>query len=263
MSIEFDKHKINREESIGTNAIEDGGRVSELSNGNKTSASKKRVSGNRDKNENSRNPMLTKIAVASVILVVGFAGGVIFERAIASSGVVDDSQAVAKVEEVSDVASEEDELNLPVEDTTGVQDDSKTESAMPVSNESEEPPVVVEDKTSTASESKNTPYESLSAEEKEDIKYLKSADTWSSSKVKSQRFKNMFAQLNSGNIDCLETTFGGYDREYVNGYVVNLISSIKKLSPEGREKAKKYLTEGKVGEIKMSWAASQIGKMTK
>ena len=103
----------------------------------------------------------------------------------------------------------------------------------------------------------------MSEDEKADIKYLKSSDTWSSSKIKSQRFKNMFAQLNSGNIDCLNSNFGGYEKDYVNGYALSLISSIKKLSPEEREKAKRFLRESENGNIKMSWAASQIGKMAK
>lgn len=210
--------------------------------------------------ERAPSTILTKIVAASVMLVIGFAGGVIFERAISSP----EDKVVAQTE---DPIEEGALMTAPSEDTMAPQPETSIEEKQPEEKQPEvKPAEEVEENNATVStvaENKPAAYEALSAEEKADMKYLKTSDTWSSSKVKSQRFKNMFAQLNGGNIDCLDATFGGYERDYVNGYVVNVISSIKKLSPENKEKAKKYLTEGKVGEIKMSWAASQIGKMAK
>ena len=210
--------------------------------------------------ERAPSTILTKIVAASVMLVIGFAGGVIFERAISSP----EDKVVAQTE---DPIEEGALMTAPSEDTMAPQPETSIEEKQPEEKQPEvKPAEEVEENNATVStvaENKPAAYEALSAEEKADMKYLKTSDTWSSSNVKSQRFKNMFAQLNGGNIDCLDATFGGYERDYVNGYVVNVISSIKKLSPENKEKAKKYLTEGKVGEIKMSWAASQIGKMAK
>lgn len=212
--------------------------------------------------ERAPSTILTKIVAASVVFIVGFAGGVIFERAISSPEDNVVAQAETSVEEGGLlIAPSEDTMAPQPEATSESKEESKPETKL--EEKTVEEPKKEETPAPVVTESKPAAYDALSEEEKADIKYLKTSDTWSSSKVKSQRFKNMFAQLNSGNVDCLDATFGGLERDYVNGYVVNIISGLKKLSPENKEKAKKYLTEGKVGEIKMSWAASQIGKMAK
>ena len=250
MSVDIENHKMTNSGAPKKNL------------GNKIANAFSKLGETRSGKEEERAPstILTKIVAASVMLVIGFAGGVIFERAISSP----EDKVVAQTE---DPIEEGALMTAPSEDTMAPQPETSTEEKQPEEKQPEVKPTeeVKENNAtvSTVAENKPTAYETLSAEEKADMKYLKTSDTWSSSKVKSQRFKNMFAQLNSGNIDCLDVTFGGYERDYVNGYVVNVISSIKKLSPENKEKAKKYLTEGKVGEIKMSWAASQIGKMAK
>ena len=69
--------------------------------------------------------------------------------------------------------------------------------------------------------------------------------------------------MNSGNIDCLNSIFGDLDNDYVNGYAVRIIKDVKKLPASKRDKAKVYLRESSKGNIKMSWAASQISKMAK
>lgn len=196
------------------------------------------------------NPYLAKIAIVVVIFVVGFAAGVMLERSMSSP---EGDIVLAQEESAEDALKNELEGDIATESQPTQQSEQKT---------------VEESKTQTTpmpvvTQSSAKPFDSLTAEEQSDVKCLKSDDAWSSSKVKSQRFKNMFAQLNSGNIDCLDATFKGYAKERVNGYVVNIISSIKKLTPDEREKAKKYLREDDGGEIKMSWAAKQIGEMAK
>lgn len=250
MSVDIENHKMTNSGAPKKNL------------GNKIANAFSKLGETRSGKEEERAPstILTKIVAASVMLVIGFAGGVIFERAISSPEDKVVAQTEGPLEEGALMAA-------PSEDTMAPQPETSKEEKQPEEKQPEVKPAeeVKENNTtvSTVAENKPVAYEALSAEEKADMKYLKTSDTWSSSKVKSQRFKNMFAQLNGGNIDCLDATFGGYERDYVNGYVVNVISSIKKLSPESKEKAKKYLTEGDVGEIKMSWAASQIGKMAK
>ena len=250
MSVDIENHKMTNSGAPKKNL------------GNKIANAFSKLGETRSGKEEERAPstILTKIVAASVMLVIGFAGGVIFERAISSP----EDKVVAQTE---DPIEEGALMAAPSEDTMAPQPETSTEEKQPEEKQPEvKPTEEVEENNapiSTVAENKPVAYEALSAEEKADMKYLKTSDTWSSSKVKSQRFKNMFAQLNGGNIDCLDAAFGSYERDYVNGYVVNIISSIKKLSPENKEKAKKYLREDDGGEIKMSWAASQIGKMAK
>ena len=250
MSVDIENHKMTNSGAPKKNL------------GNKIANAFSKLGETRSGKEEERAPstILTKIVAASVMLVIGFAGGVIFERAISSPEDKVVAQTEGPLEEGALMAA-------PSEDTMAPQPETSTEEKQSEEKQPEVKPTEEAEENnapiSTVAENKPVAYEALSAEEKADMKYLKTSDTWSSSKVKSQRFKNMFAQLNGGNIDCLDAAFGSYERDYVNGYVVNIISSIKKLSPENKEKAKKYLTEGDVGEIKMSWAASQIGKMAK
>lgn len=250
MSVDIENHKMTNSGAPKKNL------------GNKIANAFSKLGETRSGKEEERAPstILTKIVAASVMLVIGFAGGVIFERAISSPEDKVVAQTEGPLEEGALMAA-------PSEDTMAPQPETSTEEKQPEEKQPEVKPTeeVKENNAtvSTIAENKPAAYEALSAEEKADMKYLKTSDTWSSSKVKSQRFKNMFAQLNGGNIDCLDAAFGSYERDYVNGYVVNIISSIKKLSPENKEKAKKYLREDDGGEIKMSWAASQIGKMAK
>lgn len=205
---------------------------------------------------NAYSPQLVKIVVASVIFIVGFALGVIVERSISSP--MGDVEMVALNQDETAEDALKNELAEVELDSQPSQPTQSNEA------KAEEPAPKVAPALAVASTQGNAkPFNELTAEEQGDVKYLKSSDVWSSSKVKSQRFKNMFTQLNSGNINCLDATFNGYAKEHVNGYVVNVISSIKKLTPEEREKAKKYLREDDGGEIKMSWAAKKIGEMAK
>lgn len=250
MSVDIENHKMTNSGAPKKNL------------GNKIANAFSKLGETRSSKEEERAPstILTKIVAASVMLVIGFAGGVIFERAISSP----EDKVVAQTEGPIEEGAL---MTAPSEDTMAPQPETSTEEKQPEEKQPEVKPTeeVKENNAtvSTIAENKPAAYEALSAEEKADMKYLKTSDTWSSSKVKSQRFKNMFAQLNGGNIDCLDAAFGSYERDYVNGYVVNIISSIKKLSPENKEKAKKYLREDDGGEIKMSWAAKKIGEMAK
>ena len=207
---------------------------------------------------NARDPFLTKIVVLVVIFVVGFASGVIVERLIDPP-----TDTVAQNETEATESADSAIMKELVQEVDAPQQEQPQKQAPVVEQKKEETPApVVTPPAPEVAKVSATAYESLNNEEKADVKYLKSSDSWSSSKVKSPRFKKMFAQLNSGNIDCLDATFKGYDKEHVNGYVVKVIDGVKKLSPENREKAKKYLKEDK-GEIKMSWAAKKIGEMSK
>lgn len=196
------------------------------------------------------NPYLAKIAIVVVIFVVGFAAGVMLERSMSTP---EGDVVLAQEESAEDALKNELAGEVETESQPMQQSEQKTV----------EEPKAQTTPTPVVAQSSAKPFDSLTAEEQNDVKCLKADDVWSSSKVKSQRFKNMFAQLNSGNIDCLDATFNGYSKEHINGYVVNVISSIKKLTPEEREKAKKYLREDDGGEIKMSWAAKKIGEMAK
>jgi len=196
------------------------------------------------------NPYLAKIAIVVVIFVVGFAAGVMLER---SMSMPEGDVVLAQEESAEDALKNELIGEVETESQPMQQSEQKTV----------EEPKAQTTPTPVVAQSSAKSFDSLTAEEQNDVKCLKADDVWSSSKVKSQRFKNMFAQLNSGNIDCLDATFNGYSKEHINGYVVNVISSIKKLTPEEREKAKKYLREDDGGEIKMSWAAKKIGEMAK
>ena len=218
-------------------------------------ASKKACEGKNDDNLNVYSPHLVKIVVASIIFIVGFALGVVVERSIVSP--IGDVEVAQEQSESAEDALKN-ELAEVAPDPQPAQPLQQSEVKV------EEPaPKAVPSPVATPTQGSAKPFSALTAEEQGDVKYLKSSDVWSSSKVKSQRFKNMFAQLNNGNIDCLDATFNGYSKEHINGYVVNVISSIKKLTPDEREKAKKYLREDDGGEIKMSWAAKKIGEMAK
>ena len=103
----------------------------------------------------------------------------------------------------------------------------------------------------------------MTADEKDDLAYLKKENKWSPSKVKSQRFKDMFIQLNNGNIDCLIPLFSNLDDKHVNGYVKIIVADIPKLTADEREKSKKYLKVNDKGNIATSWAAKKIGEMAK
>ena len=218
-------------------------------------ASKKAGEEKTEDNLNAYSPHLAKIVVASIIFVAGFALGVVVERSISSP--IGDAVVAQEQGESAEEA-------LKNELAEVVPESQSAQSSQPSEVKVEEPaPKVTPAPVAAPTQGSAKPFNALTAEEQGDVKYLKSSDVWSSSKVKSQRFKNMFTQLNNGNIDCLDATFNGYAKEHINGYVVNVISSIKKLTPDEREKAKKYLREDDGGEIKMSWAAKKIGEMAK
>ena len=197
---------------------------------------------------------LNRICIAAVIFVVGVAVGVILERSIASP---DDSSAGTEAIAENDAETINPEEN---EAETAVKEEPTETQA---EDKKEEPKT--EDTKPEASSSNQSlgSYESLSEAEKSDLKYMKESDAWSSSEVKSPRFKEMFTQLNNGNIDCLVSIFSGLEKDYVNGYVVRIVADIPKLSSEEREKAKKYLCESKGEAIKLSWAAKKIGDMAR
>lgn len=211
-------------------------------------------------NENSKNSLLTRIITVLVTFAIGIAGGVILERSISASSTDEVAVASAETEDKHEESALIDQPKAEPANETVVE--QPVEEPVVEEKTEEETPEEAPATTETEGVSRIPAYESLSDDEKSDIKYLKSNDTWVPTKVKSQRFKDMFTQLNNGNIECL-AMFDGLENDYVNGYVIRLSKDIKKLSPEKREKAKKFLRENKNGNIKMSWAAEQIGKMAK
>lgn len=197
---------------------------------------------------------LNSICIGAVIFAVGAASGVLLERAIGSPDVVPaDTEATAEAD--GETAAEDAILAELNESDAQPQKESESQPQAPKVEEPKPAPA-----TNVQPIGK---YESLSEAEKADIKYLKENDAWASSKVRSPRFKNMFTQLNSGNIDAIITAFSGLEKDYVNGYAKKVISAIPKLSSDGREKAKKFLCEEKGETIKLSWAAKKIGEMAK
>ena len=208
--------------------------------------------------EASKNSLLARIIIVLITFAIGIAGGVILERSVTSTEEAPEvvAQAETNPEESALIDQPEDQ---PVKEEAKEEPKEEPKKEEPKDEEqpkeeTPEPEVKVEGVSS---------YDSLSDDEKADLKYLKDNDTWSSSKMKSQRFKDMFTQLNNGNIDCLTSIFGGLDKEYVNGYAIRIAKDLKRVPESKREKAKIYLRESEKGNIKMSWAASQISKMAK
>ncbi len=226
------------------------GRSASVSGGGAT-----RVSQMPKKNsEASKNSLLARIIIVLITFAIGIAGGVILERSVTST-----EEAPEVVAQAETNPEESALIDQPVKEEAKEEPKEEPKKEEPKDEEqpkeeTPEPEVKVEGVSS---------YDSLSDDEKADLKYLKDNDTWSSSKMKSQRFKDMFTQLNNGNIDCLASIFGGLDKEYVNGYAIRIAKDLKRVPESKREKAKIYLRESEKGNIKMSWAASQISKMAK
>ena len=204
--------------------------------------------------EASKNSLLARIIIVLITFAIGIAGGVILERSVTSTEEAPEVVAQAETNpEESALIDQPEDQPVKEEAKEGPKKEEPKDEEQP-KEETPEPEVKVEGVSS---------YDSLSDDEKADLKYLKDNDTWSSSKMKSQRFKDMFTQLNNGNIDCLTSIFGGLDKEYVNGYAIRIAKDLKRVPESKREKAKIYLRESEKGNIKMSWAASQISKMAK
>ena len=209
------------------------------------------------KDETKPSPMITRIVALVVALVIGIAAGVMIERSLASDDFGEVEEAVLEETALLDdtvttsvpVAVEETPTQAPAEPVQDEQHQQlQSASTQPV-------------KTNSANAIVS--YDALTAEEKADLVYLKKENKWSPSKVKSQRFKDMFTQLNNGNIDCLIHLFSNLDIAHVNGYVKIIIADIPKLTAEEREKSKKYLKVNDNGNIATSWAAKKIGEMAK
>lgn len=204
--------------------------------------------------ENNKNSLLSRIIVVLVTFAIGIAGGVILERSINS-----DSSQSAQTED-----THEQSALIDTPDSTKAQHPITEQPAEQPAQEtsvSETPaPVLTPTPTPTTN---NISYESFNDDEKADIAYLKKTDRWKASEMKSQRFKDMFVQLNNGNIECLIPLFSGLDKEHVNGYVIQIVEDLPKLSAEEKEKAKKYLNDKEKGNIAISWACKKIGEMAK
>ncbi len=211
-------------------------------------------------NENSKNTLLSRIIMVLVTFAVGLAGGVILERSISSG-----SEAVTA--QTEDTHEQSALIDNAKDDSAKVQQPAKDESVdmaeeQPAKEEAKvEEPMPAPAPVPTQVAGGIASYESLSDDEKADIAYLKKADRWKASEMKSQRFKDMFAQLNNGNIECIVPLFANLEDKYVNGYVKQLVEYIPKLSAEEREKAKKYLNDKEKGNIAISWACKKIGEM--
>lgn len=208
------------------------------------------VGGQGGSDGEANNSMLVRIVVLVVVLFIGIAGGVILERYL-SSGDVSDVEEVVEESETGLL----DDKNASIEEELVV-------APQPSSESQQSAPAVVPTQQANDAAAISA-YDALSADEKADLAYLKKENKWSPNKVKSQRFKDMFVQLNNGNIDCLIPLFSNLDIKHVNGYVKIIIADLPKLTPEEREKSKKYLKVNDKGNIATSWAAKKIGEMAK
>ena len=209
-----------------------------------------------DKDESKPSPMITRIVALVVALVIGIAAGVMIERSLSSDG----------VEEVEEIAPEETALlddTVTAPETAKPAETPEQAPAAPVQEEQQPAAPTPAKPAQTNSAKAITSYDALTADEKDDLAYLKKENKWSPSKVKSQRFKDMFTQLNNGNIDCLIPLFSNLDDKHVNGYVKIIVADIPKLTADEREKSKKYLKVNDKGNIATSWAAKKIGEMAK
>lgn len=218
------------------------------------------VSGCDSSNESSSSS-LTRIVILLVALAIGIAGGVLLERALSSDTVVVASSTEAFEEEPglldeTSLANEETKIDTPV-----VSEATETKEVEKVVEEAPVAPVVVAPEVNN--DNGITSYDTLTDDEKADLAYLKKENKWSPKGVKSQRFKEMFNQLNAGNIDCLIPLFSSLDIKYVNGYIKMIILDIPKLTAEEREKSKKLLCVNDKGHIATSWAAKKIGEFAK
>lgn len=217
------------------------------------------VGGNaKGSNGESSSSLLKKIVILVVVFAVGIAGGVLLERSLKSDGFEDTEELVVEETALLDDKKDANDSSI-VEQETTPQPEMQPEVAQPVVEEKtiETPQPKVVGGNAIAS------YDVLSEDEKADLAYLKKENKWEPKRVKSQRFKEMFNQLNAGNIDCLIPLFSNLDTKYVNGYVKIIIADLPKLTPEEREKSKKYLKVNDKGNIATSWAAKKIGEMAK
>jgi hypothetical protein len=209
-----------------------------------------------DKDESKPSPMITRIVALVVALVIGIAAGVMIERSLSSDG----------VEEVEEIAPEETALlddTVTAPETAKPAETPEQAPAAPVQEEQQPAAPTPAKPAQTNSANAITSYDALTADEKDDLAYLKKENKWSPSKVKSQRFKEMFNQLNAGNIDCLIPLFSNLEDKYINGYMKHIVVNIPKLTAEEREKSKKYLKVNDKGNIAISWADKKIAEMAK
>ena len=181
---------------------------------------------------------VTRIAALAVAAVIGLAIGVMIERSFSS----DDNDVMDSIVGITEQSAPLDGAKVlsGVVQTKSSTTGAKTSSVAAISS-----------------------YDALSKDEKDDLAYLKKEDKWVPSKVKSQRFKDMFKDLEAGKIDCLVTLFSNLDVKYVNGYMAHIVVNIPKLSAEEREKSKKYLKTNADGNIAISWADKKIAEMAK
>lgn len=216
----------------------------------------------RGGDDSNRNPIFARIILIVVTFAIGIGAGVILGLSLSST---EESANTENVEMADSVKPEESALIDTKKDVV-VQEEVQPEEVK-VEEPAEEPKP--EEKPVDETKPAETPaaptvnaikYETLTADEKADLAYLKKADKWEPTKVKSQRFKDMFTQLNNGNIDCLVPLFSGLADEHVNGYAKAVVKNIPNLSADQKEKSKKYLKVNDKGYIPMSWAAKNVGK---
>lgn len=208
------------------------------------------IGGNDD--VNAKNPFLMRVVIILLLFAVGLAGGVLLERSLSPDVVV----SVASIDEEEPALIEEDAPEVqPAESVVAEQAPAaETKEVEVQETQSVDSKAVVNENTIAS-------YDALSDDEKADLAYLKKENKWEPNKVKSQKFKEMFAKLNNGDIDCLIPLFSNLEDKYVNGYIKIVIANLPKLSPENREVSKKYLKVNEKGNIATSWAAKKIGEL--
>ncbi len=216
------------------------------------------VVGGNGNNDESSSSMLRKIVILVVVFALGLAGGVLLERSLSSDGIDGAEELVAE-----EAALLDDKQDAEPSATVNVESASQPEAQLDASQSVVETKVDEAPQTKVVGENAIASYDALSEDEKADLAYLKKDDKWMPGKVKSQRFKEMFNQLNAGNIDCLIPLFSNLEDKYINGYMKHIVVNIPKLTAEEREKSKKYLKVNDKGNIAISWADKKIAEMAK
>lgn len=216
------------------------------------------VVGGNGNNDESSSSMLRKIVILVVVFALGLAGGVLLERSLSSDGIDGAEELVAE-----EAALLDDKQDAEPSATVNVESASQPEAQLDASQSVVETKVDEAPQTKVVGENAIASYDALSEDEKADLAYLKKDDKWMPGMVKSQRFKEMFNQLNAGNIDCLIPLFSNLEDKYINGYMKHIVVNIPKLTAEEREKSKKYLKVNDKGNIAISWADKKIAEMAK
>lgn len=89
-------------------------------------------------------------------------------------------------------------------------------------------------------------YRDLTADEKNDVAYMKKNDKWTKSSLKSKKFISAFDDLANVNISNLKRTFSGFQDKHLNLYIKAIISRYPDARPEQKEKFKEIVSKSTI-----------------